>query len=204
MMTGKYTPEEKSNALDVIAFCDGDLTEARKRTGIPVRTLRRWVSAHREQRPDRLRARIERAHEQLAEDTLRLAKAIASQIEGAPLNQLATALGAVVDRYLKLDEQLVHMKLENKGEQVIRVEYQYPDGSLHARPHWARNNPEYTSPFQSSRVREALREDRDRQTGHHANGLYGSDLLVVGADLPDGQSGLARFEDDPAGLAAFD
>ena len=203
-MTRRYTPKEKSNALDQLASCDGDITEASKRTGIPAKTLRRWVQVHREQRPERLRSKIERAHEQLAENALQLAKAIDSQIEGAPLNQLATALSAVVNQYLKLDEQLAKMIIENQDGQVIRVEYKYPDGSLHARPHWARNDPEYTSPFQGGRVREALREDGDRQTGHYPNGLHGGEMLVAGPNLPDGQSGVAGFEDDPAGLAALD
>jgi transposase-like protein len=203
-MSRRYTPEEKAEALDVLASCEGDAAQASRRTGIPAQTLRRWVKAHQEQRPDRLRSHLERAHERLAEDALRLSKAINDQIEGAPLNQLATALGAVVDRFLKLDEQIAKMVADNQGEQVIRVEYKYPDGTLHDRPYWARNNPEYTSPFQSGRVREALREDGDRQAGHRTNGLSGGDLLVAGADLSDGQPGLARLEDDAGGFAAFD
>ena len=203
-MTRRYTPKEKSNALDQLASCDGDITEASKRTGIPAQTLRRWVEAQRKHRRERQWAKMERAYDKLAENAMKLTQAISEQIDDAPLNQLATTLNAVVNQFLKLDEQIAQMQTESESEQVYRVEYKYPDGSLHARPHWARNDPEYTSPFQGGRVREALREDGDRQTGHYPNGLHGGEMLVAGPNLPDGQSGVAGFEDDPAGLAAVD
>ena len=123
-MSHRYTAEQKQQALDVLESCGEDTALASAQTGIPAATLRRWVNQERKNRRARAQKQIERAHIQLADDAFRLSAAIGETIEGAPLNQLATALNAVIDRYLKLDEHLatcVHRPARHGNVMRVRV-----------------------------------------------------------------------------------
>ncbi len=139
---------------------------------------------------------VEQLHQQLEQDALQLAQAIEAAIDGAPLNQLATALGTVVDRYLKLDEYL-QSKQSQESEQVIRIEYQYPDGTIHSTPPWANDDYEIPGAIQSDRLRQTLRQDGIRQDDGYVNGATRQDVLVAGTDVSDGESGMAGLQTDP-------
>lgn len=133
---------------------------------------------------------LKKIHEQLEQDALLLSQAIQTAIDGAPLNQLATALNAVLDRYLKLKEYL----REEEVERVIRVEYQYADGTIHSTPPWANADYAVTGEIPGDLLRETIRENGTRQDAGHINGTGRENMLVARADLPDGESGLAGFE----------
>lgn len=184
--------DEKRETLAQLVESGGDLRAVSQRTGVKVATLRRWWQQYQAERGERIAQRLGQLHEQLADDALQLAQAITGRVEDAPLNQLATALGTVLDRFLKLEEHLG----DSGEEQVIRIEYQYPDGSLHDRPLWAAGDLADADALPGGGLRAALREDRDGQTGDYRNGAARRDDLVAGPDLHDGGAGLAGFEDD--------
>lgn len=211
----RYTQEEKTTALNIVAETDGDERIASQQTGIPLKTIQRWVKKQKKHRRQHQWDKMERAYDTLADTTVKLSQAINQQIDSAPLNQLATTLNAVVNQFLKLDEQIAKRREEEAAaeaeatseegkEQIHRVEYVYPDGTIHDRPHWARNNPEYTSPLQGGGLRKAVWQNGNRQTCDHRPRGPGRTLLVAGTDLPDGQSGVARPEDAHATVPDID
>jgi transposase-like protein len=200
-MSRRYSYEEKRQALKCLEESGGDFRYAGQQTGIPVVTLRRWARRQREERGQRLRAEIERLHEQLVHNAVQLADLLERSIEDAPLNQVATALGGVIDRYLKIDEYLASTRPQEEREQVIRIEYLYPDGSIHNSPPWAAEDCDDESPVSRGGVWSPFWEDPGGQDNHRGNGYAGRDVLVVGSDVPDGKPGVARPEDDAAGYA---
>lgn len=106
---------------------------------------------------------MRQVRDSLAKTALRLMDALDEEsIAAAPLNQRAAALGIVLDRLLKVEQQLPAPQGEPQ-EYVYRVEYKYPDGSIHSTPHWARNNPERGDTLSGSGLRKALRQDGSRQ-----------------------------------------
>lgn len=200
-----YSAAEREHGLAALAACDGSPARAARQTGIPESTLRRWARAQTAAPPaadgDPLRATLAQVRQQLAVDALLLAQAVAAQIEGAPLNQLATALGTVIDRCLKVDEHLAgSVDEEHKG--VIRIEYVYPDGSIHSSAPWATDDPEQPGALSCDRLRAALWQDGDGEDSAAGTGAAWGEVLVAGADLRDGESGVARPEDD-AGRCAL-
>lgn len=195
-MSRRYTNEERHNALKSLDANDGDILATSEQTGIPPSTLRDWAARHREERAQRLLETIRRLHEQLAENAVNLAAAIDGAIDGAPLNQLSTALGTVIDRYLKVDEHLAQITQQN-GEQVFRFEYVYPDGSVHNAPPWANDDYDIEGTLPRGGVRTPLWENGGGETHHRANGGgTGGEMLVARPDVYDGEPGVARFEDD--------
>jgi transposase-like protein len=203
-MVHRYTEEEKAQALAVITEREGSIPQAAVQTGISPQTLRRWWKVGQAGRRSRLQSRLERAQEKLADNALKLSAAIGNQMDDAPLSQLATALNAVINQYMKLEEHLATFNTGDKGENVVRLEHKYPDGTLHDKPHWARNNPEYESPFPGRGVREAVRQDGDGQAGYRPQSDERGEMLVAGSDLPDGDAGLAGLERGVAGGGRVD
>ena len=202
-MPKRYTPDEKSDALGQLSANNGDLTYTSTETGIPPETLRRWWKQQQAQPEQQLQQKLTHLRQQLVENALMLAEAMEDKIENAPLNQLASAMGTVLDRYLKLDEHLTELEEENE-EKVIRIEYKYPDGSIHNTPPWANDDYEDESTFPGGGVWQKIRENADRQAGNYPNGAGREDLLVDSPDLPDGESGLAGFKNGFAGYSLAD
>jgi hypothetical protein len=85
---------------------------------------------------------LQNVRDSLTRTALHLMEALDEEsIAAAPLNQRATALGIVLDRLLKVEQQLPTPPTEPQ-EYVYRVEYKDPDGSLHPTPSWARKHLE--------------------------------------------------------------
>jgi len=187
-MSKRYTRAEKDCALDLLV--DHPLKTVSEMTGVPVPTLRNWQTQHREQRVERLLERIETLHEQLAVNAVQIARALEPKIADAPLNQLSSALGAVIDRYLKIDDYLAET-LGRSGEHVVRIEYQYPDGTIHDAPPWAEDDSTGEVPASGGGVWPPLREDDAGHDHDHRGGPGRGDDLVAGPHVYDGGSGVA-------------
>lgn len=76
--------------------------------------------------------------DELTGNALDLASSLGEVIDDAPLNQRAAALAQIIDRIMKLAALLP----PPKTEQVFRIEYVDPDGSIHNAPFWARKDSE--------------------------------------------------------------
>ena len=194
-MAQNYSLTDKISALDALAAHNEDTDAASDACGVSVKTLRKWQQQEATLRQQQAQRSILVARQQMADKALDLVQAIDDEmIAKAPLNQIASALGVLVDRYLKLEEAVPD---DDDTEKVVRFEYFY-DGSTHLAPPWA--NPDYRSaePLQGGRVRSAIRQDgpgTDLINGKSRSAW--DDDLVAGPDLSDGNPGLARLEDEP-------
>lgn len=198
----QYSLDDKIRALDALWDADGNISATARATGYPKGALRRW----RDHESDLRRAYVMRlqtastrkmlnAQHQMAEKALQLIGAMTGKtIHDAPLNQLTSALGTLVDRYLKLQEMTVY---DEQLEQVVRFEFRHPDGSLQSSPYWATDDRGTSSAVQSRGLRSALGQDRTGEDYINGESLPSwSGDVVAGTDLRDGDAGLARFEDD--------
>jgi transposase-like protein len=154
----RYSDEQRQAALDCLAANEGDFRRTSAETGIAVRTLRKWargeqfsgaelaglkeeLTAYQQfledsERPDDVlhRAGIELMLSMI-DDAILVSEHMETAIPDAPLNQLAAALGQLIDKILRLSKEL-----PRAGEQVIRIEFIDADGTTHQTPYWARNH----------------------------------------------------------------
>ena len=206
MSRQKHTLEQKVEAINAIQL-GKSYAAVSDEYEVTVRTLQRWYEQRdslrrefREQVTLETDTMILQARRDIAERTVALIKAIDDErILKAPLNQLSSALGVLVDRFLKLRDTEIEIDTleEDTAEQVIRIEYyDASTGEVSAAPPWARDNPESSGAIQGGRVWEALRQDDDGSGYHNGKSHSWDEGLVAGTDLSNGESGLARFEDD--------
>lgn len=202
-MPRNYSDEERDDAIKRLIHNGGDVPRTSRDLNIPASTLRRWQEQHHQGRGERLLLQLEYLHERLIQNTLQLMDAVEGQIDGAPLNQLTSAVGTLVDRYFKLDEHLTQFNL-TENEQVVRIEYKYPDGSIHDTPPWSEDDPEYEDTVQGRGLREAIRQNGHGTDEYHRPGESWADVLVAGSDLHNGEPGVARYQDDLTAFSRFE
>lgn len=200
-MTRRYSLITKINALNEIDEHDGDLARVGELLEIPKRTLHRWLvdeadlrrSYRERQKRQRDRLTLDLQCEMLERGKSILARMDADSLSNAPLNQLATALGSLVNHSLKLDE--VIEETDEAEEKVIRHEFYY-DGQVQDSPPWAEDSDEASGALQGGRLRAALGQDRVGQNGASAQFGKGQETrLVAGPDLPDGGADLEGSEE---------
>ena len=120
-----YSADEKARALQRLQDNNGDIRRTSAETGISPRTLRRWSAADTPEAPEAENALEDSLHElreQLIKDAVALAVSLLDVIEDAPLNQRATALNQLIDKILKLADDLPDTEVP-----VIRIEYEDPE-----------------------------------------------------------------------------
>jgi transposase-like protein len=191
-MSRRYTAAEKSHAIEQLEK-SGDLRQTSLQTGIPVQRLRHWERQARERQAQQEAALLDRLRRKLLTEAETLVEALAERIESAPLNQCASTLNVVIEKYLKLREYAP--QLESR-EQVIRIEYVDPDGSLHQTPYWARTHSEGADALPSRGVWSPLWQNGSGQNGDQRSGAAPGARLVAFPYLSDGEPGLAGLEDD--------
>lgn len=207
-MSRKYSLDTKIDALNQIDQNDGDVAKVSDQLKVPERTLRGWQGVEGDLR-SKQRKRQRRQRDRLTVDLqlgmLERGQAILRRMNDdalakAPLNQLASALGALVNHALKLEEAIEEID-EQEEEKVIRFEYFY-DGAVQELPPWTGASEGFDRSLQSSGVWEALGQDRAWQGDTAASGAMGEEAhMVAGADPSDGEPGLARLESEHEGLA---
>jgi hypothetical protein len=140
---------------------------------------------------------ITQAQIALAEASVRLLQALDEErIAKAPLNQIASAFGVVLDRYLKLTGDTP------PAEQVIRFEYITPNGDPASSPPWTDEHSQVHSAFSRGGMWSSVRQNGTGKIGTDRSGLrpWSSDM-VARSHVPYGESGVAGFaDDDPESL----
>lgn len=206
-MTRRYSLNTKINALNEVDEHDGDVARVSEFLEIPTRTLQGWRGAEddlrrryrQKQKRQRDRLTLDLQLEMLERGQSILARMDAEALSKAPLNQLATALGSLVNHALKLEEAVE--EIDEGEEQVIRHEFYY-DGQVQNAPPWAEESDEAPGALQGSGLRSALGQDRAGQNGAIAEfGMGQETRLVAGANGDHGEPGLARLEGECAAAA---
>lgn len=114
------------------------------------------------------RARSGEAHElavlrqRLLDSAHLLAAGLEEAVAESSLRERASALGTLIDRLIRLQQLLQQAQEKPDGspeEQVVRVEYQYPDGTAHDAPPWANADYGFQGTLPSGRLRKAFRKD---------------------------------------------
>ena len=204
-MARRYTLDTKIHALNQLDMHDGDLGNVSKELNIPTTTLSEWRRKESDLRQDhrhKLERRFMRLKAELQVQMLdRGMKIVACMddetLEKAPLNQLATALGSLVNHALKLDEASEDSD-EQTEEKIVRIEYLY-GGSVHVSPPWAENDSGISSPIQNSSVRKTLGqngtgENNLGRSSHQSRNTW----LVDDSYLSNGNSDVENMEDEYA------
>jgi len=202
-MARRYTLDTQIHALNLLDTHEGDLVLVSQELNIPAVILNTWCKKEADIRRDyrqklqrqfvRLKAEIQ---VQMLERGMKIMACMDDDtLEKSPLNQLATALGSLVNHALKLDEASEDTD-EQTEEKVIRFEYYY-DGKVQDAPPWAGASEGLPRKVQSGGVRKTMGENGTRENGDHGERNRTSDAwLVARADLPDVESPLERFEDE--------
>jgi len=201
-MARRYTLDTKIDALNQLDQCDGDLLRTSDTLDIPARTLRDWRNQEDDLRDAynaKQRRHLHRLKADLQTNMLERGMAIVARmddetLDNAPLNQLTSALGSLVNHALKLEEVIDETDEQEEKEHIVRFEYYY-DGEIHDAPPWANDSDETSSEIQSSRLREKMGQDTSGQTAHNGADLQRRDTwLVVDSNASDGNTDVARDE----------
>jgi hypothetical protein len=200
----KYTLKQKLDAVHELQT--GQSYEAvSTKNSMPMSKLREWYrereTIQREYRQELRDAAADKmllVQQTMADKAAALVEAIdVERIKNAPLNQVASALGVLIDRYLKLQSG---EHKSSTGEQVFRIEYyDASTGKISSAPPWAENHSESSDTVQSRGVRTTLRQDDDGANYRNGKSDSWDADMVAGSDVPDGESGLAGFEDGDDG-----
>ncbi len=224
----RYTLDQKIDALHTIKKENLSLTAAEDELGISASTLSRWQQQEATLRRDyRQREAQQTTHtlfqvqQKLADKALRVVDAMTDDtLESASLSQLASALNALIGRFLNLQDNLDELLEQTDSEKVFRIEYyDATTGRVSDEPPWAGQSDDpltgqvseaprrpdadsedglsSESAVRGGGVRQTLRQNADGADSHQRDGAPGSPYLVAGSDVPDGKPGLAGFEGDP-------
>jgi len=181
---------------------DQSITDVSEEADIPASTIRNWQRDYPKIRvqyyqylDDEAKHRILVAQHRLVEKLNDLINAIdKTRINKATLNQLASSIGIITDRYLKI-QNVKHIETDNN--QPLRIEYyDTTTGAVTEAPPWASTNSESSETLHSGIVWSPLWEDRAGE--NHGDGASDTrqESLVVSTDVSNGKSGMARFEGD--------
>lgn len=150
-MRNTYTDEQRIDALALLYHNRYNIALTSRQTGIPERTLREWRRLQRHDHCEPPMMNIIKAAEQavrfenpgdalnhvysvflqeLAQAADKLPQLLYGQ---SPLQQLQTMM-KIIDR-LELLKMLIS---DTPVEQIVRIEYVDPDGSVHANPYYQR------------------------------------------------------------------
>ncbi len=204
MPKNTHTNEEKLQALDALET--RSYPEVAEEWGVTVGSLRNWMRRRdkiREAYLADLRAKSAQkmalVQSQLAEKALDVLAAMDEErIAKAPLNQLSSALGTLIEKFLKLQEE--PQAAEGAAEQVVRFEFRHPDGSLRATPYWAASGSAESGAVQGAGLRQTVRQNGTGEDDSAGERSLSRDADVVARSyVSDGESGLARFEADDDG-----
>ena len=201
-MTRAYRLETKIHALNQLDRHEGDVMLTSQSLDIPARTLRAWRHkekdlrrSYRQQQTQHLtRLKLDLLTKMLERGQELLERMDAETLAKAPLNQLASALSALVNHALKLEEAIDD--LDEQEEKVIRFEYYYDDEVQDAPP-WAGAGQGHPRAVQSGRLRETMGQNRVGQDSAVGERRQTQDpWMVAGANPANGGPGLARPEDE--------
>ena len=202
----KYTAEDKEEAMNLLRRNRYDYRKTSAALGISIKTLKKWRERYHEERLQSVLHQMEDLHAELIGTATEINQAISKQIEKAPLNQLSSALGVLVDRYMKVDEylgeieQLSEPETEEDTEKTVRIVYKSPNGSISRTPPWSDRHSELGSEVQGGGLREEVREDQHRSRNNNDKSNGKTENVVARPDLSNGRSHLEGTETDIAGL----
>lgn len=200
MAKKRYSITDKMKTIWLLR--DNDVRKASEISGVPVGTIKKWQKNY-----DQIKAEFFKyehdegiykliiSQNRMADKIGDLTNAITTQkIESAPLNQLSSAIGVLVDRFLRIHDAKEIEESDNDNRYIIEY-YDADTGEITETPPWAGDDSEDESALHSSFLWQKIRENGTGEAGSNGNGVTGDEGLVARTHLSDGESGLARFEE---------
>lgn len=181
---------------------DHNRQQASALSGVPVSTIRKWEKDYAELEQqyyqylnDEVVHRVLVAQHQLVMKVEQLIAALdETRIQKAPLNQISSAIGTLIDRYLKIQDA---KDIETQSNHPFRIEYyDASTGTLRTTPPWAECDSQPDEPLRRGIMRQTFWQDSFSQNGHQRSGAARGADMVAGTDVSDGESCLARPETD--------
>lgn len=197
MPTKQYSLVYKMQTLFLLR--DMSIERASETSGVPLSTLRYW-KAHEAQikREYYLYLHEEAVHKllvvqnRMADKLVEIIKAIDKEvIAKAPLNQLVSALGILIDRIIKVHDA---KEIETPDKPVRFEYYDATTGQTSQTPPWAEDDFEQGGSFYSRFLRQTLREDGASEADYHGNGMAREEDMVASPDISDGEPSLEGLE----------
>lgn len=181
---------------------DQTITGASKTSGVPESTIRYW-----QQNYDSITAEYykylhdEGVHKVLVAQN-RLADKIGDvvnamtkdKMQNAPLNQLASTAGILIDRFLRIHDAKEIEESDKENRYIIEY-YDANTGKITRTPRWTEDDSIDESALHDSYLWQTLWENRTGEAGDTGNGSEGQDGLVARTHISNGSAGLARPED---------
>jgi hypothetical protein len=112
---------------------------------------------------EQVTAVLKQLQRQLLDLALEIVNEMEETIPDAPLNQQVAALKAILDSVLKLEERMPQTEPQEK---VYRIEYKYPDGTIHRTPPWAEEDSGTDEAVHGRRVWTPIWKDRVGKDGN--------------------------------------
>lgn len=193
-----YSPTAKMETLWKLR--DNSVAEVSKETGISESEISKWQANYEQIHAEFYRYlddeavyKLMTAQNKMADKIINLIESMSEEkIASAPLNQLSSALGVLVDRFLRIQDVKA---IEKDTDNTFRVEYyDATTGKVSDTPSWADDDSENSETLHNSFLWETLRENRTRQASHNGNGTERDADMVARTYISDGESSLARFE----------
>ena len=196
----RYSIADKWNTIWLLR--DNDVKKASEISGVPVSTIKKWQKNYEQIKAEFFKYehdegiyRLIIAQNRMADKIGELINAItAEKIESAPLNQLSSAVGVLVDRFLRIHDAKEIEQADTENRYTIEY-YDATTGKVGTTPPWAEDDSIDESALHSSYLWQTLWENRIGEAGDTRNGSEGQDNLVARTHVSNGESGLARPED---------
>ena len=194
-----FTPIKKMETIWLLR--DHTLADASKKSKVSISTIQKWQDDYEQIHDDFHRYlddesvhKLMLAQNNIANKiTLLLESMTEEKVASAPLNQLSSALGVLIDRFLRIQDA---KDIEKDTDNTFRVEYHdATTGNVSHAPPWAEDDSTEGETLHNSFMWQTLRENGTGEAGHTGNGRTGDEGLVARTHLSDGESGLARFEE---------
>lgn len=200
MAKKRYSIIEKMRTVWLLR--DNTIIEASEISAVPVGTIRKWQKNYEKIKGEYHKYlhdegihKLLYAQKQMAGKITNLTDAITEEkIKNAPLNQLSSAIGVLVDRFLRIHDAKEIEQSDNDNRYIIEY-YDATTGETTRTPSWAEEDSEDDSALHSSFLWQKIRENGTGEADSNGNGRAGDDGLVARTHLSDGESGLARLEE---------
>lgn len=210
-MRATHTLDMKIQALNLLDRHDGDFNLVESRLGIPLKTLRGWLSDEKNLRlrfDDRQYRHFANMKLQLLNDILEFSRVTMNKMKigdlgGNTLSQLTYVLSTMLNQARDLEKSFKDLEAnpQREAEQPNLIR-QVCDEDLQTALLQIDATPVQPSPTQSSALRAALEKsletgtDQDPDTG----ALAPEALLLGGAEMPDAGLDLAQSGNGPQKL----
>jgi transposase-like protein len=133
-MTQRYSDDDRMDAMERLRINGGDVAKTSAETGFSQHTLRKWLRLQIIAEEVDQQAVIRGVRQEIMREALDLIAILSQKKTEASFNQLATALNQLLDKFIKLAEQLPEESEED--DHKVQIEFIDVEGNVIPPPSW--------------------------------------------------------------------